>query len=120
MTDQINQQSKPDPKWSAVTSLVFGIISAINGVGVFYIPILTGGFDKPFPSLVVKYIYAYGEIKTFTMVTLLISVLGLILGIKVLKSTKKVLGIIGIILCLGGSLGIILIYSFMNLMALGM
>lgn len=57
MVNQIINQSKSNQKGKAVASLIVGIISFINGVVVLYLPMIISGPDKPFPPVVVKYIY---------------------------------------------------------------
>lgn len=59
MENKIVQQSNANPRGRAIVSLVVGIISLINGIGVIYLPIIIQGYDKPFPSIVVKYIYIW-------------------------------------------------------------
>jgi len=105
MTNQINQQSNPDPKRKAIASLVLGIISVglllllygiigatiilgimeMSGMGVFLMSLLFGA--------------------------LLSALVGLILGILSLKSTKRNFAIAGIILSAIGLL--VLLYYFL-------
>ena len=120
MENQITQSSKPNRKKEAILSLLFGIISLINGIGVFYLPILIGGLNKPLPSLVVKYIHLYGEIKTFVIVTSLVSLTGIILGKIGLNSTKRHLSVVGITFSVVGLIGILVVYFLMWVIAKGM
>lgn len=118
MTDQIAQPSKTNPKWKAIASLILGIISIINGIGVMYLPIIIQGLNKPFPPVLVGYIYdIYGNITTFLAVNSLISVIGIILGKIGLKSTKKAFAIAGIMLSIIGLLGTIFFYLFIRMMS---
>jgi len=116
MINQINQQSKPNPKGKAVISLVLGIISVINGIGVIYGPIIINGFNQSFPSIIIKYIYAYGNPINFSIATSLISIIGIILGKTGLKSTKKGIAIAGIVLCIVGLLGALFFCFFIKMM----
>lgn len=97
------QQPKPASKGKAIASLVAGIISVISDMMLltsFY-------FELPLRGVIEQFAYFL-----FSLLILgwIFPVLGLILGIVSLKSIKKNLAIIGIILSLIGLVGVIYIY----------
>jgi len=93
MINQVKRQSKINSKGKAITSLVLGIIS----MGPFIIAKLLI-IIAPIPQL--------GPIVStfFFQIGPLIAIIGLVLGIMGLKSTKRNFAIAGIILCLIGLL----------------
>lgn len=92
MTNQTIQQPKIDQKRSAIASLVLGIISII----LYLIPglFLFFGMNPMSPPSILNIVF----------LSPLLDLLGLILGILGLKSTKRNFAIAGIILCLVGLL----------------
>lgn len=83
MINQIIQQSTLDGKGKATTSLILGIVSVILLISIRLIPMALASFG----SFVVGIILP------------LIAIIGLILGILGLKSTKRNFAIAGILLC---------------------
>jgi uncharacterized membrane protein HdeD (DUF308 family) len=73
--------SKTDSKWKAIVSLSLGIVSIISIVFAFSFPI-------PGVSTLILYIAFF------------LAIIGLILGVGGLRSTKKKLAIVGIALCI--------------------
>ncbi len=88
MTNQINQRSKLDQKGKAVTSLVLGFIALIS---IWLLSLLQELLPQLRKDLVVI---------TYYILFAFISMGGVILGILALKSTKKMLAILGIIFSL--------------------
>lgn len=100
MANQINQSSKLTLERKAVTSLILGIFSGgliiLLIVGMQLIPRVTAlGLLEILGDLIASIIF---------IVSPLISIIGLILGIQSLKSTKRNLAIAGIVLCTIGLL----------------
>jgi hypothetical protein len=94
MTNQINRQLKSDSKIKAFVSLILGIISS----------------SPAMYSLVVNLFNIHISMEESALIGFMLSrepllaVIGLILGILGLKSTKRNFAIAGIILCLIGLL----------------
>jgi len=98
MVNQLNQQSNPNPKGKAIASLVMGIISGISVITIIItIELLTRLGALPMTPM------PLGEFM-FYWIDPLIAIIGLILGVLGLKSTKRNFAIAGIILCLIGLL----------------
>jgi len=91
--DQNIQQTKFDPKVKAITSLILGLVSLISGREIIYI--------------YMTYEWAGGWI---LLIYFIIPLLGIIFGKMSLTSTKKGLGIVGIILSIIGLFGTIFFY----------
>ena len=100
MTNQIIQQLKLDQKWKAIISLILGLISLISGKEVIYI-----------------YATYKGVGDWILLIYFTIPILGIILGKMGLKSTKKGLAVVGIVLSVVGLLGTIIFYLFIKGMA---
>ena len=86
-----NQQPKSDQKGKAIASLILGIISILPLIEAFL-----------FPTEAIRY---------FLIRTPPIAIIGLILGIMGLKSTKRNLAIVGTVLCVISLL--VLLYGFL-------
>jgi hypothetical protein len=97
MTNQVNQQPKPNPKGKAVVSLLLGIISGISVITIIIVIELLSRFGG------LPMVMPLAEFVFYRMAPL-IAIIGLILGILGLKSTKRNFAIAGIILCLIGLL----------------
>jgi len=82
MTNQVNQRHKADPKWKAYASLILGLFGLI--VTILF-------------TLLIRYFY-YGSVVLFG--AFISSILGLVLGVGGLDSTKKKIAIFGLIMCL--------------------
>jgi len=87
MTNQINHQSKPDPRGKAVVSLALGILSVI--ISLLPVLFLLLGMNPMAPSPILNIVFSLP----------LVVLIGLILGILGLKSTKRNFAIAGIVLC---------------------
>jgi xanthine/uracil permease len=85
----INQQPKYNPKWKAYTSLILGLFGLI--ITIMF-------------TFFIRYFY-YGFIVLFGVFTS--SILGLVLGVGGLYSTKRILAVLGLIMCLSA---IVLMY----------
>lgn len=83
MTNTIVQQSAPNAKIKATTSLILGIVSMILLISIRFIPMALASFGSFVVGIAIP----------------LISIIGLILGVLGLKSTKRNFAIVGIILC---------------------
>jgi len=94
MIDQVNQQVKSNPKWGVIASLILGIISMIP---VAIIELMS----RLAP---VMWLSTINISAIFFIIAPLIALIGLILGIRALKSTKRNFAISGIILCIIGLL----------------
>jgi len=102
--NQTNQQQKVDHKGKVIGSLVFGGISIILNL------ILVVHYSRVLGEGLTGMIGAY--LSFFSLILgWLFPIVGLILGILGLKSTKKKLAITGIILSLIGLAGYIYIFS---------
>jgi hypothetical protein len=97
--DQTDQYSKFDSKGKAVTSLILGIISIIPGMIVYFAPGLQ----------MVNFWRIIGII--LWIILPFVALIGVILGIMALKSTKRNVAIAGIVLC-GIGLIMPIIYIF--------
>lgn len=89
MTNQIVQQSKPDPKGKAIASLVLGAISILPFI------LLLIAFISPWEALRV-FAYLFFVLPSYVL-GLILATLGLICGTIGLKSSKKKLAITGIV-----------------------
>lgn len=94
MTDQINQRFQPSQRGKAITSLVLGAISGFPMI-MFIILLEFLHFIPPMTTT------PFLNIIFFPMLPL-IAIIGLIFGIKSLKSTKRNFAVVGIILCVIG------------------
>ncbi len=83
MTNQTTQQSTLNAKGKATASLILGIVSVILLISIRLIPMALASFG----SFVVGIILP------------LIAIIGLILGVLGLKSTKRNFAIAGVVLC---------------------
>jgi len=92
MRNQTLQQSKPDPKGKAIISLVLGIVSMLLGLLPALFLALGMNPMAPLPILNIVFLLP------------LVVLIGIVLGILSLKSTKRNFAIAGIILCLIGLL----------------
>ena len=98
------QRLKSNPRVQAITSLILGIISIILNL------ILIAHYSRVLGEGLLGMIGAY--LSFFSLILCwLFSISGFIFGIFGLKSTKKKLAIIGIILSVIGLIGYIYIYS---------
>lgn len=101
MNENINtQQIKPDPKEKAIASFVLGIISVIATVAVWLLGEIS---TVEFGMLLVFFV---------TPVIVIAGVVGLVIGISGLRSTKKSFALIGITLCLIMILFFLKLYVF--------
>lgn len=89
------QQTKPNPQAKATTSLIVGVIA---GILIIIQRALPHFALAPGPSVLVLFAII------ITWLIPIFSLIGLILGILGLKSTKRNFAIAGIILCLIGLL----------------
>jgi len=98
------QQSKPDPKGKAIASLIFGVISII-------------GLYLMYSIVPMRFIVSFRNPESFIfpVIAIILPLIGLVLGIRGLKSTKRVFALAGIVL----SVISLTIGSFLWLMALG-
>ncbi len=99
MVNQIINQPKIDRKWEAITSLIVGILSAIPLIQLLSSGDVEGGLIYGLYS-VPKWMFWIGGF---------LSIIGIILGIKGLNSTKRRFAFSGIIFSLIGFLGMIFI-----------
>ena len=95
MTNQNIQQSKTDHKGKAIVSLVLGVIS-ITPFIILKLMIYLGG--KGIIAISGE-LSVYGAGYVFYLIAPAVGLVGLILGILGLKSTKKNFAIAGIVLC---------------------
>lgn len=114
MEKNISNQ-KSDYKRKAVVSVILGFVSVIPATIVLLTGILICVKFLP-PLTLATVIIATG---VFTPISLIIAVLGIILGILGMKSTKKELAILGIILSLIGLGSSIYIASIATKMSQG-
>ena len=96
-----HQQSKAEPKWQAINSLVLGVISVI-------LPYIIIIWQAVVASGTLRRLLWYGtglgggSAKVFLLgmiVAGICAIFGLIFGVKGLKSTRKKLAIVGISIC---------------------
>jgi len=105
----VSEKSKPDPKGKAIASFVLGIISLVIGVFgalTFFQPKLLWPIFFPYgwdTSAAIALAFLIGG-PSFIL-SAIVGLIGIILGIKGLKSTKKNLAMTGIVLC-----GVILLF----------
>lgn len=93
-----SQQSKAEPKWQGVTSLVLGTISVLAAVNIVAVNFHTlSQLWEEWDTLMIHHIFI-GPIFGVS----LIATVGFILGIMGLKYTKKKLAIAGIVLSVIG------------------
>jgi len=97
-----DKQTKPDHKVKAIVSFVLGIISVIP----FFIFILYWFFP-------ISFIFSFPYMGSTSFIAGLV---GLILGIIGLKSSKKKIAIAGIILCI---IGVLYVFIIIGLAMLG-
>jgi len=105
MTNQDKQQTKLDAKNTAIISLILGIISVIP-----IIQFLSSENPSAFR--------AFHSLKTVLFLSAF-SILGMILGIKGLNSSKKKLAIGGIIFSIVGVLGLIFFLYMWLIVSIG-
>jgi len=89
----IVQQPKRDPRGKAITSLVFGAFGLIVSIIFTY-------FIPSVISMIILY------------VAFIMALIGLVLGISGLRSTKKKLAILGIILCISTLILVLKIFLY--------
>lgn len=112
MNNLINQQSKPNSKKKALLSLILGIISILLAslwpisetiIEKSFLWQLTD-FLRTFLPLYLSQLLNLGLFLMIFIVPVILGITGFILGIKGLKSTKKIIAMVGIILCVIGLL----------------
>ncbi|MFC1629634.1 hypothetical protein ACFL11_00170 [Patescibacteria group bacterium] len=109
MENRITQSLKQNPEGKAIISLVLGVVSMIVG-WIWILP----------SSLLQILVGTSGTLSVYFVISFLIPFSGVILGMIGLKSTKKSLAIIGIVLCAIGLLSTLFFFFFMQVMAAGM
>ncbi len=95
-----NQTNKIDQKDKAITSFTIGIIGIILSLlspytwPGFFEKIIMPGALPIFLAWILLFLWRYGFILIFFL-----SLFGIFLGIKVMKSSKKMIAILGLVLC---------------------
>jgi heme O synthase-like polyprenyltransferase len=103
--DSNRQQSKAEPRWQSITSLVLGIISILPGVSIliyFRAPTESGWRSI---AEIIAYPVVFSPYWGW-----LFPAVGFFLGVMGLKYTKKILAIMGIVLSLIGFVAYTFVY----------
>jgi len=107
MNDNINiQQTQFTPEKKAVISLIFGIVSVVPLLLIMFsiigIPLIAGSRSIYRYGDLISILASYAAAPGILIISFGSGIIGLILGIMGLKSTKKNFATAGIILCLIG------------------
>jgi hypothetical protein len=114
MNDSLNsQQSKPEPKWQGMSSLMLGVVTAIPVVCTFIYFLIYATLHHVGPMLsTVSYFTGAVVWMWFYLGGWIFPAAGFVLGIMGLKYTKKRLAVTGIILSMVGFVNYTFLYFF--------